>query len=110
MSIRVIGNALLIVPIDEQGQLSPSGIVQVNFYKKPTLKFRVLAVGPGEFVKKKKRRVWRTHDVNAGDFIISRALLDGHVVRHSFDDGTGRMLINADGALAVYGFEQASAV
>ena len=100
--MRVIGNTLLIRPLDEGGQLSPSGIVQVNYYKRPTLKFLVLAIGPGEWRKRGKKRVWRSHEVKVGDRIISRALLDSEVVRHAFDDGTGRMVIKAEGALAIY--------
>ena len=100
--MRVLGNSLLIQPLDEQGQSLSSGIIAVNFYKKPTLKFLVLAAGPGEWRKRGKKRVWRSHEVKVGDRIISRALLDSEVVRHSFDDGTGRMVIKAEGALATY--------
>ena len=38
-------------------------------------------------------------EVAVGDFVITRAELDGDVTKYAFDDGTGRLIIDARGLL-----------
>lgn len=107
---RLIGNTVLIAPLaDANEQVSAGGIVCVNHYHKTNLKFRVLAVGPGEWRKRKTRsgrtrtlNVWDAPDVKVGDCVLTRAELDSDVVKHSFDDGTGRLIIFSHGIMASY--------
>jgi co-chaperonin GroES (HSP10) len=101
--IKPTGNSILIEPTpDADGQLSPGGIVMVNHYKKTNLKWRVLAVGPGEWVysRNRKKRHWEQPEVQAGDLILSRCLLDG--AKYQFEDGTGRVIIKGGDAMMVW--------
>jgi co-chaperonin GroES (HSP10) len=95
--LRLIGNSVLLQPLDAEVQVSASGLTLVNHYKKPTLKFRVLAVGPGAFrYRKGKRKAFIVPEVEVGDFVICRAILDSSIVKHSLDDGTGRVIVEAE--------------
>lgn len=107
MPLRLIGNSVLIAPLaDPDFQTSAGGIVCVNKYRKTNLKFRVLAVGPGEQRMKKKNGFYKVLPafdkpaVEVGDCIITRAELDDGIVKHSLDDGTGRLIIKSEGILA----------
>lgn len=110
--MRLLGNTILIEPApDADLQKSASGLVLVNHHKKANLKFRVLAVGPGAFRKRlrkdasgrfKTTKCFDVPQVSVGDFILTRAVLDPEVTVYSFDDGTGRIIIKADGAMAVW--------
>jgi co-chaperonin GroES (HSP10) len=102
MPLKLLGNTILAVPVDERTQQSPSGLIMVNHYKKPTLKFRVLAVGPGQWRKRVTRtgrtktlKVWDAPQCLVGDLILCRAQLDHEIVKHNFDDGTGRVILHA---------------
>lgn len=98
-------NEVIIQPMTPDGtQMSPGGILMVNKYRKANLKFRVLAVGPAGLVAvlrgKKKKRVWREPEVEVGDCVICNAELDHTVVKHHFEDGTGRIVVDADKIMA----------
>jgi co-chaperonin GroES (HSP10) len=97
--MRLIGNTVLLEPVGEEAQASPTGLLLVNRYKRPTLKFKVLGVGPGAFIKRGKKRIWRQPEVEAGEMVICRAQLDGDLVKHSLDDGSGRVIVHADACL-----------
>ena len=106
--LKPLGNTVLIEPLaDPDFQVSAGGIVLVNKYKKSNLKFRVLAVGNGEQRKRKLRSgrlkttaVFDKPEVEVGDCILCRADLDDGVTKHTFDDGTGRLIIHAWGIMA----------
>lgn len=109
--IKLLGNVLLIEPMpDADIQTSASGLFLVNKHRKTNLKFRVIAVGPGEFRKRTSPRtgrtrmlkVWDAPECSVGDCILSRAELDDGIVRHSFDDGTGRLIIYGHGVIMVW--------
>ena len=100
MNLKLIGHTVLIEPLDAEVQTSASGLHLVNHHRKSTLKFRVIAVGPGGWRRKKGRPdKWVQPEVEVGDCILSRAMLDADIVKHSIDDGSGRLLIHADGIL-----------
>lgn len=106
--MRLLGNVVLIEPLpDADMQQSASGLFLVNHYKKTNLKFRVLAVGPGEQRRRLKRSGKRVlldvvdaPEVEPGDCILTRALLDDGIIKESFDDGSGRLIIYSQGILA----------
>jgi|HubBroStandDraft_6_1064221.scaffolds.fasta_scaffold107012_5 co-chaperonin GroES (HSP10) len=109
--MKLLGNTVLIEPMpDADLQTSASGLLLVNHYKKTNLKFRVLAVGPGAQRKRKHPRSGRERTVVAfdkpecavGDCILTRAELDSDLVKHSFDDGTGRLIIYGHGVMLVW--------
>ena len=98
--MKLLGHTVLIEPLDADTQMSASGIIKVNSHKKSTLTFKVIAVGPGGWRRKKgKPDRWVQPEVEVGDCILSRAMLDADIVKHSIDDGSGRLLIHADGIL-----------
>lgn len=108
---KLIGNTVLIEPMpDADMQTSASGLLLVNHYKKNTLKFRVLAVGPGAQRKRKHPRSQRERlvptfdrpEVSVGDCILCRAELDDNVTKEALDDGTGRLIVYADKILMVW--------
>lgn len=96
--MRLLGNTVLLEPFDaEVWQSSASNLFIVNHYKKSTLAFKVLAVGPGEWRRKKRKpAVFIKPEVVPGDLVICRAQLDPGVVKHSLDDGSGRIIVGAD--------------
>jgi co-chaperonin GroES (HSP10) len=110
--IKLLGSTLLIEPLpDADEQVSEGGIICVNRYKKTNLKFRVLAVGPGEFRKRlrkdasgrfKTTKQFDAPEVAVGDCILSRCELDADAVKFSYDDGSGRLIIRADAAMLVW--------
>lgn len=105
MPLRPLVNEVIISPVDESGQLSPGGIFMVNRWKKPTLKFKVLAVGPAGYVQRvnakgKKKMVFRQPEVEVGDMVLCNAIVESGVARHHFDDGSGRIIVDADRLLA----------
>jgi co-chaperonin GroES (HSP10) len=92
--VRLLGCTALAVPLPET-QISGGGIAMPNKYKKPNMRYRVIAVGPGAWRVKKKRRVqFFKPCVEVGDEIITRANVDG-VKFNSQHDGTGSLIINA---------------
>lgn len=110
--MRLLGNTLLIEPLpDVDMQKSASGLFLVNKWKKTNLKFRVLAVGPGEFRKRKRKdasgrfkttKQFDVPEVAVGDCILTRAEIDDGLTRYAFDDGTGRLIIDARGAMCAW--------
>lgn len=100
--IKLIGNVVLLEPLpDGDIQKSSSGIFLVNRHKKATLKYRVIAVGPGGWrYRKGRRKCFVVPEVAVGECVLCRALLDDGVVKHSFDDGTGRVIVHSEGILA----------
>lgn len=110
MSLRLFGNTVLLEPLpDVDAQVSASGIVSVNHYHKPTLKFRVLAVGPGEFRKRTKPSgkvktvaAFDKPECSVGDCVLCRAGLDNDATVHSLDDGTGRVIVRGEALLMAW--------
>lgn len=106
--IKLLGNTVLVEPLpDADMQKSASGIFLVNRYKKSNLKFRVLAVGPGELRRRLKRSGKRVildvldkPEVEPGDCVLTRALLDDGIIKEALEDGTGRLIIYSQGILA----------
>ena len=105
MTLKPLINECILQPVDEQGQFSAGGLLLVNKWKRPTLKFRVLAVGAAGFVyringKGKRKRVYRLPEVEVGDMVLCRAIVDSGVAKAHLDDGTGRIVVDADRLLA----------
>ncbi len=106
--MKLIGNTVLIAPLpDANEQMSAGGIIQVNRYQRSNLKFRVLAVGPGEQRRRLKRSgkrvlldVWDKPEVEVGDCVITRALLDDGIIKEALDDGS--FIIYSQGILASF--------
>jgi co-chaperonin GroES (HSP10) len=106
--MRLLGNTVLIQRLaDTNEQVSAGGIICVNHHRKTNLKFRVLAIGPGEQRRRMSRSgklkttaVFDKPQVEVGDCIITRAEMDDGIVKHSLDDGTGRLIIKSEGILA----------
>lgn len=68
---RILGCRVLLVRIEEN--ITHSGrFVLPDTYKHGSVMFRVLAVGPGEFVKQGKKRLWIQPEVTPGDCVVSR--------------------------------------
>ena len=98
--MRLLGNTVLLQSVDDRVQPLSSGLVQVNYYKKPTLTYRVLAVGPGAFRwRRGKRKAFVAPEVEVGDLVLCNAERDSSVVKESLDDGTGRVIVHAEGIL-----------
>lgn len=106
--MKLLGNTILIEPLpDANEQISEGGIICVNHYLKTNLKFRVLAIGPGAQRQRKRPSgklktvpAFDKPEVEVGDCILCRAELDDAVTKYAFDDGTGRLIINADQIIA----------
>ena len=100
--MKLLGNTVLIVPLDDADiQVSAGGLFLVNHHKHSTLKYRVLAVGPGQWRRRKGKLkpCFDKPEVEVGDCVITRAQLDDSVVKHTLDDGNGRLIIHGDGVL-----------
>lgn len=107
MSLKLLGDVVLLEPTNETGYAGEGGIMLPNHYKKPTITYRVLAVGPGQWRRKqtrngfwKKLAAYDQPEVSVGDMVLCRAALDADVVKHNFDDGTGRVIVHSRGILA----------
>jgi co-chaperonin GroES (HSP10) len=77
--LRLLGNRVLLQALpDDQLASSGSGLLLPNRYHKANLKFVVMAVGPGEFVKnsKGKKKRWVEPEVTPGCEVLSRHWLD----------------------------------
>lgn len=103
--LKPLTNDVILLPVDERGQFSAGGLLLVNKWKRPTLKFKVLAVGPPGYVQRtnakgRKRLVFRSPEVEVGDMVLCRAILDSGICKHAFDDGSGRVLVSAENILA----------
>ena len=100
MILKLVGNSVMVEPLPDL-QFSPSGLALPNHWKKPNLKYRVLAVGPGAWVKRKKKRVFLSPEVAVGDGVLTRAWIDGGI-KHDFEDGSHRLIIDAADILASF--------
>lgn len=109
---RLLGNTVLIQPLpDADIQTSESGLLLVNKWKKTNLKFRVLAVGAGEFRRRRRKdascrfktvAAWDSPECAVGDCVLTRAELDSDITKFAFDDGTGRLIIKGEGVMMVW--------
>jgi co-chaperonin GroES (HSP10) len=71
-TLKPLGCRVLLLPFPE-AQTTASGFVLPNTYKRANIKFRVEAVGPGEFVRRKKKPpIWVAPEVRVGDIVFSR--------------------------------------
>lgn len=110
--MRLLGNTVLIAPLpDADIQTSASGLLLVNKWKKTNLKFRVLAVGPGEFRKRRRKdasgrfktvAAFDQPECAVGDCILTRAELDSDITKFAFDDGSGKLIIKGEGVMLVW--------
>jgi co-chaperonin GroES (HSP10) len=104
-SLKPLTNECILLPIDEQAQFSAGGLLLVNKYKRPTLKFKVLAVGPPGYVQRtkangKKKMVFRSPEVEVGDMVLCRAILESGIAKAHLEDGTGRIVVSSENILA----------
>lgn len=68
---RLLGCRVLLLRIEEN--MTHSGrFLLPDTYQHGSVMFRVLAVGPGEFVNRGKKRVWIQPEVAPGHCVISR--------------------------------------
>lgn len=105
MTLRPLVNEVILSPVNETAQFSAGGLLLVNKYKRPTLKFKVLAVGPAGYVQRtkangRKKFVFRSPEVEVGDMVLCRAILEGGIAKAHFEDGTGRVVVSAENIIA----------
>jgi chaperonin GroES len=93
--IRLLGNNILIAPINNGAETSPSGRLWLaEAYSDDRKQYYVLAVGPG---KRNKKGIVVPTEINVGDKILTNLYFS----HHTMEDGTGRKIINADHIEAV---------
>lgn len=104
---RLLGNRVLLLRVlkgDRQGQEVSKipGFVMPDLYMKGYNAFMVLAVGPGEWVKRKKKRVWIQPQVEPKEYTISNhwSQAADHPTWHQPEyldevDGRGRVIVDA---------------
>ena len=98
-NIRLLGNTALLHPV--VNQQPPSGlIINPNHYNKPTLVYQVLSVGPGAWIKHKKKRSFVKPEVQPGDFVIIRTFDEGSVCLRGNECAEGDLIANAQSILA----------
>lgn len=102
---RILGCRVLLLRIEEN--ITASGrFLLPDTYQHGSVMFRVLAVGPGEQVwnKRKRIRIWVPVEVNPGDCVISRHWTQSGEPRtqtwhvpHFLDDvsGRGRVIVDS---------------
>lgn len=101
---RLLGNRVMLLRVlagDRQGEIK-NGIVMPDTYQLGYNTYVVMAVGIGEWVKLKKRRVWIQPECSVGDYCISNhwARATEHQGWHMpvyLDgvDGRGRVILDA---------------
>jgi co-chaperonin GroES (HSP10) len=98
---RLLGNTVLLQPVAELPS-STGGILLPNVYRKPTLKFRVIAIGPGAWKTfPSKKKAFLKPEVKPGDIVISRCKLDHEAVKYAFEEGSECVIVHAESILAV---------
>jgi co-chaperonin GroES (HSP10) len=81
---RVLGNRVILKPLP-QAQQSAGGIAYPQQYRDDNKTFEVIAVGPGEWVRnKKKKLVFKPMEVKPGDKVLADLYSDHTIL----DDGT----------------------
>lgn len=95
--MRLLGNTVLLEPLPVK-LVSPGGIHYFERYRDDRMQFRVLAVGPGRVVRKKGRPdVLIPVEVEPGDHCLTAQI---HGNKLAFEDGSGRIIIEADEIIA----------
>lgn len=70
---QLLGNRVMLIPFDLSLQKSASGIFIPDTCKRPNFFFRVVAVGPGEWIRRKgKPNKWLSPEVHLHDRVVSR--------------------------------------
>lgn len=99
--MRLLGNRVLLLRIEVEDQKS-GGIHLADTYKKGSVIFRVLAVGPGRWIKKGRKYVWISPEVKPGDVVGSHHATDATLhpdwhIPHCLDtaDGRGRVALDS---------------
>jgi co-chaperonin GroES (HSP10) len=102
-TLRLLGNRIVVSPVNNQLQpVSGSRLVIPNHFKHDVLTYVVIAVGPGAWVKRGKKRVWMQPECKVGDLVLTNAASKHEmVVEHFSDTGKGQMVIRAEAVLAV---------
>jgi co-chaperonin GroES (HSP10) len=99
---RILGCRVLLVRIEENWTHSGRFLLP-DTYQHGSVQFRVLAVGPGEWVKIGKKRIWIPVEVAPGDCVISRHWVQAQDPRNAtwhqpqfLDnvDGSGRVIVD----------------
>lgn len=105
--LKLLGNDVLVSPLPDE-QLVAGGLLSApNKYKRPVIRWRVIAVGPGKLEYRKKSKLWKmvAPEVKPRDIILSRFMVDpsisGRRAPHHLEDGTGRVIIDARDIIAV---------
>lgn len=91
--MKILGNRVLLEPIKPR-RISASGIL---LPEKPAFMYdaeqwRVVSVGPGKLVRRKKAAYWKTPEVSVGDRVLVNVSISGDI-KH-LDDG--RVVVDAD--------------
>lgn len=88
--MKLLGNTVLLEPLNPL--LSRGGLHLIERYQ-DNKQFRVVAVGPGRRVRKKgKADRLETPEVQPGDHVLLNQYYGN---KFAFDDGTGRILVEA---------------
>lgn len=108
--LKLLGCDVLVSPLPDEQKSHEGVIVIVNHYKRPVMRFRVVAVGPGKFVPiSKKKRTFVEPEVKPGDIIITRFLVDSSLSQerlpwyrqpYHLEDGTTRVIIDCRDIIA----------
>jgi len=106
--MRLLGHTVLLAPLKPTHAVSPGGIVLLPNQHRVWVnsdddgQYRVLGVGPGKWVKprrKGKHRRFVQPEVNVGD----RVLVDLKPgIKETFDDHSGRIIVDAEQCLMVF--------
>jgi co-chaperonin GroES (HSP10) len=105
--MRMTGNNVLLAPL-KTATVSPGGIHLPHNAHRPwvasddQMQYRVIAVGPGKWVRRKKRKNqvrgmmrWEKPEVAPGDRVLAKLTN----IKDTFDDHSGRLIIDAQDIL-----------
>lgn len=96
-TIKILGNHVLIGKLPQKTQ-TKGGIHLVGRYQDDEKRWMVLSVGPGRVVKKKgKPDVLIPIELKPGDYVITN-MYGGNKL--ALEDGTGRLVVEADEIIA----------
>lgn len=95
--MTVLGNNVLLEPLPQQTK-SAGGLLLASKYQDDQMRYRVLLVGPGRWVRKKgKPAVHIPIDVEPGDCVLAPPI---HGNKLAFENVLGWLIVEADEIIA----------